>query len=61
MNCSEVISCNSLYTKKSIELTWGLCDVRLIYPPCDIEQFLEIPLNKQMRGTIVSIGEFRLE
>ncbi len=58
--CSKIIYCNSSWTKKHIES----CCIHLIYPPCDIKQFLKISLNKkdeQMIKSIVSIGQFRLE
>lgn len=58
---SEIIYCNSLWTKKQLKSTWNSCKIQVVYPPCDIKQFLDLPLiNKKMKS-IVSIGQFRLE
>ncbi|CAF1427297.1 unnamed protein product [Rotaria sordida] len=62
--CSKIVYCNSISTKKHIESIWRLCCIGPVYPPCDIKQFLEMPLindDEQMIKTIVSIGQFRHE
>ena len=59
--CSTIVYCNSLRTKKQIEFLWKLPCIHLVYPPCDIEQFVEMSKDEQMMKTIVSIGQFRLE
>jgi alpha-1,2-mannosyltransferase len=58
--CSKIIYCNSSWTKEHIESTWGSRNVHLIYPPCDIKQFL-MNKDEEIIKTIVSIGQFRLE
>jgi alpha-1,2-mannosyltransferase len=59
--CSTIVYCNSLRTKKQIEFLWELNCIHLVYPPCDIKQFIEMPNDEQIMKTIVSIGQFRLE
>ena len=62
--CAKVIYCNSSRSKKHIESIWRSHRIHLVYPPCDIQPFLEMPLtdtDEQMTKTIVSIGQFRLE
>jgi alpha-1,2-mannosyltransferase len=62
--CSQIVYCNSLWTKGHIESIWGLRSIHLVYPPCDVKQFLELPLineDEQTIKTIVSVGQFRAE
>ncbi|CAF0826015.1 unnamed protein product [Rotaria sp. Silwood1] len=62
--CSKIVYCNSTWTKKHIESIWGTCCIHLVYPPCDVKQFLEMPLindNEQIVKKIVSIGQFQRE
>ena len=63
-SCSTQIFCNSLRTKKYLELTWNSRCIQLVYPPCDIEQLVELSLVdkvEQTKSSIVSIGQFRME
>ncbi|CAF4608367.1 unnamed protein product [Rotaria sp. Silwood1] len=64
--CSQIAYCNSTWTKGHIEHIWKipLNSIYLVYPPCDVKQFLLMPLvndNEQIIKTIVSIGQFRPE
>ncbi|CAF2521225.1 unnamed protein product [Rotaria sp. Silwood2] len=62
--CSKIVYCNSSWTKKHIESIWRSYCIHLVYPPCDIKQFLEMSLinnDEQIIKTIVSIGQFRRE
>ena len=59
--CSTIVYCNSLRTKKQIEFLWGLNCIHLVYPPCDVKQFIEMPKDEQLMKTIVSVGQFRVE
>ncbi|CAF1341078.1 unnamed protein product [Adineta steineri] len=64
--CAQTAYCNSSWTQGHIARIWRLParSIHLIYPPCDVKQFLLMPLVKddeQMLKTIVSIGQFRPE
>ncbi len=58
--CSKLIYCNSSLTKKYIESIWKSRSIHLVYPPCNVQQFLEIPLMNKHQ-IILSLGPFRLE
>ncbi len=55
-SCSEIIYCNSLWIKNQLDLR----SIQVVYPPCDIKQFL-MNKDEQKVKSIVSIGQFRLE
>ena len=60
--CSQLVYCNSSWTKRQIELLWGSYRVHLLQPPYDLEQFLTMPLlddEDQLVKTIVSVGPLR--
>ncbi|UJR10410.1 hypothetical protein I4U23_014614 [Adineta vaga] len=58
--CSKMVYCNSLWIKEQLKASQKSTSLQLLYPPCDIEQFLDIPLiNKEQR--IISIGQFQSE
>jgi len=58
--CSKLIYCNSSLTKKHIESIWNSRSIHLVYPPCNVQQFLELPLMNK-HEIILSLGPFRLE
>uniref|UniRef100_A0A8C9P5X7 GDP-Man:Man(3)GlcNAc(2)-PP-Dol alpha-1,2-mannosyltransferase n=1 Tax=Spermophilus dauricus TaxID=99837 RepID=A0A8C9P5X7_SPEDA len=64
-SCSDVVMVNSSWTLNHILSLWkvGNC-TNIVYPPCDVQTFLDIPLHekKMTPGHIlVSIGQFRPE
>jgi alpha-1,2-mannosyltransferase len=64
--CAQMAYCNSSWTQGHIERIWALPSraIHLVYPPCDVKQFLLMPLvndDEQMIKTIVSVGQFRPE
>ncbi|XP_074073297.1 GDP-Man:Man(3)GlcNAc(2)-PP-Dol alpha-1,2-mannosyltransferase [Macrotis lagotis] len=64
-SCSDLVMVNSTWTLNHILALWKVQSCcRIVYPPCDVNTFLDIPLHeKQMtsEATIVSIGQFRPE
>lgn len=64
--CAQMAFCNSSWTKGHVERIWGLSprSIHLVYPPCDVQEFLSMPLvndDEQPLKTIVSVGQFRPE
>ncbi|UJR35544.1 hypothetical protein I4U23_028298 [Adineta vaga] len=64
--CAQMAYCNSSWTQGHIERIWTLParSIHLVYPPCDVKQFLSMPLvndNEQIVKTFVSVGQFRPE
>ncbi|XP_038674091.1 GDP-Man:Man(3)GlcNAc(2)-PP-Dol alpha-1,2-mannosyltransferase isoform X1 [Scyliorhinus canicula] len=64
-SCSDVIMVNSTWTLNHILALWKAGDrTNIVYPPCDVRTFLDIPLKddrKKTEHSIVSIGQFRPE
>ncbi|XP_036022639.1 GDP-Man:Man(3)GlcNAc(2)-PP-Dol alpha-1,2-mannosyltransferase isoform X1 [Onychomys torridus] len=64
-SCSDVVMVNSSWTLNHILSLWKVrhC-TNIVYPPCDVQTFLNIPLHEK-RVTpghlLVSIGQFRPE
>jgi alpha-1,2-mannosyltransferase len=63
--CSSVIMVNSTWTHGHICTIWKAPDkTSIVYPPCNVQEFLKIPLRddtEQKQHSIVSIGQFRPE
>lgn len=63
--CSDAIMVNSSWTRQHILQLWRQQAITfLIYPPCNVTEFRDIPLYDDGRKTtisIVSIGQFRPE
>lgn len=64
-SCSDVVMVNSSWTLNHILSLWkvGHC-TNIVYPPCDVQTFLDIPLHKEKMTpghSLVSIGQFRPE
>lgn len=64
--CVQIAYCNSSWTQGHIQHIWKLPSnsIYRVYPPCDVKQFLLMPLvndDEQVLKTIVSIGQFRPE
>ncbi len=64
--CAQMAYCNSSWTQGHIERIWKLPSrsIHLVYPPCDVKQFLSMSLvndDEQILKTIVSVGQFRPE
>ncbi|XP_010023188.1 PREDICTED: GDP-Man:Man(3)GlcNAc(2)-PP-Dol alpha-1,2-mannosyltransferase, partial [Nestor notabilis] len=64
-SCSDVVMVNSSWTLNHILSLWraGAC-TSVVYPPCDVQTFLDIPLlveKSNCEYSIVSIGQFRPE
>ncbi|CAF3627446.1 unnamed protein product [Adineta steineri] len=58
--CSNIVCCNSSWTKHHIKSIWKSNSTYLLYPPCDVTQSLEIPFMNENKK-IISLGQFRLE
>ena len=64
--CAQLAYCNSSWTQGHVERIWALParSIHLVYPPCDVKQFLLMPLehdDEQPVKSIVSVGQFRPE
>ncbi|XP_066562496.1 GDP-Man:Man(3)GlcNAc(2)-PP-Dol alpha-1,2-mannosyltransferase [Amia ocellicauda] len=64
-SCSDVIMVNSTWTQNHILALWRCRDrTSVVYPPCDVQTFLDIPLegdDEKKSHSIVSVGQFRPE
>ncbi|XP_030056301.1 GDP-Man:Man(3)GlcNAc(2)-PP-Dol alpha-1,2-mannosyltransferase isoform X2 [Microcaecilia unicolor] len=63
-SCSDIIMVNSTWTLNHILCLWKAGDrTSIVYPPCDVQTFLDIELNEESRTehSIVSVGQFRPE
>uniref|UniRef100_UPI00398E96ED GDP-Man:Man(3)GlcNAc(2)-PP-Dol alpha-1,2-mannosyltransferase n=1 Tax=Pristiophorus japonicus TaxID=55135 RepID=UPI00398E96ED len=64
-SCSDIIMVNSTWTLNHILALWKAGDrTHVVCPPCDVQTFLDIPLeddSKKTEHSIVSIGQFRPE
>ena len=63
--CQQVVMVNSSWTLSHIQSLWRKCDqISVVFPPCDVDQFLSLPLQSPgLDGlrNIISIGQFRPE
>ncbi|KFO57351.1 GDP-Man:Man(3)GlcNAc(2)-PP-Dol alpha-1,2-mannosyltransferase, partial [Corvus brachyrhynchos] len=64
-SCSDVVMVNSSWTLNHILSLWraGAC-TSVVYPPCDVQTFLDIPLEVEKSTSeysIVSVSQFRPE
>ncbi|XP_044300106.1 GDP-Man:Man(3)GlcNAc(2)-PP-Dol alpha-1,2-mannosyltransferase isoform X1 [Varanus komodoensis] len=63
-SCSDVVMVNSSWTLNHILSLWRCSDrTNIVYPPCDVQAFLDIPLCQKstVEQTIVSVSQFRPE
>lgn len=64
-SCSDVIMVNSSWTLDHILSLWRSPNrTSVVYPPCDVSAFLDIPLEEdgdRKCHSIVSVGQFRPE
>lgn len=64
-SCSDLIMVNSSWTLNHILSLWRSPNrTSVVYPPCDVSAFLDIPLEedeKRKCHSIISIGQFRPE
>ena len=51
---------NSNWTKGHLDYIWKT-PTNVLYPPCNVTSFLELPLSKEPRKVAISIGQFRPE
>ncbi|GAB1602863.1 GDP-Man:Man(3)GlcNAc(2)-PP-Dol alpha-1,2-mannosyltransferase-like [Argonauta hians] len=60
--CSSVVMVNSSWTFGHISSLWKIPNTKIVYPPCDVTEFLKIPLERDSKThSIISIGQFRPE
>ncbi|XP_064608986.1 GDP-Man:Man(3)GlcNAc(2)-PP-Dol alpha-1,2-mannosyltransferase-like isoform X2 [Liolophura sinensis] len=64
--CSELVMVNSSWTNGHILSLWQAGDrTHIVYPPCDVREFVKLPLHVGMEGkkchTLVSVAQFRPE
>ncbi|XP_053312297.1 GDP-Man:Man(3)GlcNAc(2)-PP-Dol alpha-1,2-mannosyltransferase [Spea bombifrons] len=64
-SCSDIIMVNSTWTFNHILDLWKCSEcTHIVYPPCDVQTFLDIKLNLEQEKherSLVSIGQFRPE
>ncbi|CAH2224968.1 GDP-Man:Man(3) c(2)-PP-Dol alpha-1,2-mannosyltransferase [Pelobates cultripes] len=64
-SCSDVIMVNSTWTFNHILNLWKCSErTNIVYPPCDVQTFLDIKLDQEQERrdhSIVSVGQFRPE
>ncbi|CAB1458588.1 unnamed protein product [Pleuronectes platessa] len=64
-SCSDLIMVNSSWTLDHILSLWRAPNrTHVVYPPCDVSGFLDIPLEEdgdKKQHSIVSVGQFRPE
>ncbi|XP_030635661.1 GDP-Man:Man(3)GlcNAc(2)-PP-Dol alpha-1,2-mannosyltransferase isoform X2 [Chanos chanos] len=68
-SCSDVVMVNSTWTLGHILALWRAPNrTSVVYPPCDVQSFLDIPLKGEeedeedrKRRSVVSVGQFRPE
>lgn len=68
-SCSDIIMVNSTWTLGHILALWRAPNrTSVVYPPCDVQAFLDVPLeeeedkNRSRKGhSIVSVAQFRPE
>uniref|UniRef100_A0A673CRZ9 GDP-Man:Man(3)GlcNAc(2)-PP-Dol alpha-1,2-mannosyltransferase n=1 Tax=Sphaeramia orbicularis TaxID=375764 RepID=A0A673CRZ9_9TELE len=64
-SCSDVIMVNSTWTLGHILALWRSPNrTSVVYPPCDVRAFLDVPLEEEDEEdcySIVSVGQFRPE
>ncbi|KAJ6659254.1 hypothetical protein lerEdw1_019300 [Lerista edwardsae] len=63
-SCSDIVMVNSSWTLNHILSLWRCNDrTDIVYPPCDVQTFLDIPLHEEnpAEQTIVSVSQFRPE
>ncbi|XP_072858492.2 GDP-Man:Man(3)GlcNAc(2)-PP-Dol alpha-1,2-mannosyltransferase isoform X1 [Pogona vitticeps] len=64
-SCSDVVMVNSSWTLNHILSLWDCSDrTSIVYPPCDVQAFLDIPLREKesaVEQNIVSVSQFRPE
>ncbi|XP_035005638.1 GDP-Man:Man(3)GlcNAc(2)-PP-Dol alpha-1,2-mannosyltransferase [Hippoglossus stenolepis] len=64
-SCSDLIMVNSSWTLDHILSLWRAPNrTHVVYPPCDVSAFLDIPLEEdgdKKQHSIVSVGQFRPE
>lgn len=65
---ADLVMVNSTWTKGHIKLLWKQIppeSIHKIFPPCDIQEFLKLPLQRKSAGDssriALSIGQFRPE
>ncbi|GAB4822152.1 hypothetical protein N2152v2_009198 [Parachlorella kessleri] len=60
---ASVVMVNSSWTRRHIsELWWRWGEPQRVYPPCDTEALLELPLDRRLKRVyLVSVAQFRPE
>lgn len=60
--CSSIVMVNSSWTYGHISSLWKVASTEIVYPPCDVGEFLKMPLqrNNGVRS-VISVGQFRPE
>lgn len=56
----RVAICNSSWTRDHIAALWACRNV-VVFPPCNIQQFAQLPMDKPVANYAVSLGQFRPE
>jgi len=59
---AKVVMVNSTWTSDHINSLWGVpAKTHILYPPCNIAEFMDIPLSHTRSKSVLSIGQFRPE
>ena len=58
----DLVMVNSTWTFNHIKALWRASEkTHIVYPPCDVSEFIKLPLERPTSKTIVSCGQFRPE
>ena len=60
--CSSIVMVNSSWTYGHISSLWKVACTKIVYPPCDVGEFLKMPLQRSNGiRSVISVGQFRPE
>lgn len=61
-SCSDVVMCNSSWTRGHIARAWKYSKPLVVFPPCNVVTFQGLPLDEdRVKDKIVSVAQFRPE
>ena len=63
-NCADIVMVNSSWTRNHINSIWKCPQrIHLLYPPCDVEKLMELPILDEDPNEIriISVGQYRPE
>ncbi|XP_067941776.1 GDP-Man:Man(3)GlcNAc(2)-PP-Dol alpha-1,2-mannosyltransferase-like [Watersipora subatra] len=57
----DVVMVNSSWTMGHIADIWSCSTAHIVYPPCDVTEFMKLPLSENKLKQIISVAQFRPE